>query len=538
MSTVAVYLLLSSLTFGQAPTGVYSFAGTVRNSVTEAPLRNALVELDLVQGSSLGTNSNAAESEKPLSKRTISGADGGFLFNGLPAGRYFCSAHRPDFTPETESDETGAEFVVPRPSGARAIVIRLTPYGAIQGHVVNQFEEPLESVRVTVRPLLTRHGKITVAQPIGILTTDNFGHFLLTRVPPGRYYVKVTGRDGGTETYAGDRSYRYAPWESFEGIYFAGAPDRTSATPIEVAPGSTVQTDFRVDLKPAFGIRGKLDGLNASEPESVIFELLQGNEPGEPQRALLDRVTGEFEILDVLPGSYRVRATQGAIRGEAGVTVDAADVGNLSIGLTPGVTITGSTILFARPNSGAGATVGGGCEVELVGRRDGDSYYAQISKVGGQFTIPGVFPGEYEVLIRCYGGYPRAARFGTLDLLSNPIVQISGAAAPPMEIELQQQGGSLKATLARELPPTAGVLAVPSSNTLTGSSVACLVPRDASHEVMLQDLAPGDYSVYGLSKCNDAEFREAEFLQSLSDGTIVRIEDGKSTSVRITRTSK
>ena len=543
MRRVTLCFLLASSAFGQAQTGPYSVSGIVRNAVSGEPVRNALVALERAPGAGLPTDLAVQGFGTPLSKSTISGTAGEFYFDGLPAGHYNCLASRPDFMPdfipENRSPRDPVAFVVPRSSADGLVQLNLTPYGAIQGNVVNQFGEPLEYVRVVVLSVVTWDGERTTSE-VASLRTNNLGQFLVTRVLPGRYYVKVAGRDGGTETHVGPEKMHYAPWESFAPAYFGGAPDRVSAAPIEVAAGSLVQTDFRVDLQRAFRIRGKLEGYRPRE--SVKFELLQGNEPGEPQRAEVDGVTGEFEIVDVLPGAYTLRATQDKTRGEVAATVAGADVGDNLIALAPGVPVNGSTHFVAALTPGVVAVSGGGqfgaaCSVDLREHRRRESEFVGIPQADGQFTIPDVFPGEYRVIIRCPGGFPLSASFGDIDLLTNPIITISKAAPPPIEIAFQPGGGSLKARFAGETPSGGAVLLAPLFPTFAGP-VLMGPMSDLPVEASFSGLAPGEYSVYGLSKFEDIEFRNTAFLQSLSGGTTVRIEDGKTTKVAIEKISR
>jgi hypothetical protein len=51
-------------------------------------------------------------------------------------------------------------------------------------------------------------------------------------------------------------------------------------------------------------------------------------------------------------------------------------------------------------------------------------------------------------------------------------------------------------------------------------------------------LAPGDYTAYAFSEWQQVEFRNPGFLQTLSGGESVRIEDGKETKVSITKVVK
>jgi hypothetical protein len=539
---MTLFFLVASSALGQALTGAYSVRGTVRNAVTGQAVRNAVVVLERVPDAKLPTEPVVENSGMPERKAAISGPGGEFHFDGLRAGQYHYLARRPDFMAEHESPQKPGVFVVPRSPSDGPIQLSLTPYGAIQGNVVNQFGEPVESALVIVLSAGIRDGERTTSQ-VARLQTYHRGHFQATQLPPGRYYVKVAGRDGGTETHLGPEKVHYAPWESFTPAYFGGAPDRASATPIEVAAGALVQADFRVNFERAFRIRGKIKDYRPSEP--VSFELLRGNEPGEPQRGVLDRVTGEFEILDVLPGAYTLRATQAETRDEVAVTVAGEDVVDISVALAPGVTVSGSTHFVSTSSPGASAVPDdvqflATCRVGLREHGHPDSERGAIPNGPSQFTIPDVFPGEYRVLINCYGGYAVSASFDGVDVLTNPIISISKGATPRIEISCQLGGGSLKARFAAEIPSEAAVLLAPSFPTFTGpvlSPVSVLGPT-FPRQAIFGGLAPGEYSVYGLLNSEEVEFRNPAVLQSLTGGKTVRIEDGKTTEVVIQKVSK
>jgi hypothetical protein len=125
--------------------------------------------------------------------------------------------------------------------------------------------------------------------------------------------------------------------------------------------------------------------------------------------------------------------------------------------------------------------------------------------------------------------------------LTNPIITISKGATPTIEVACQPGGGSLKARFAAETPSEGAVLLVPSFPAFTGPVLQhppFAVPATEPYEAIFSGLAPGQYSVYGLSKFEGVDFRDAAFLQSLSGGTTVRIEDGKTTEVVIEKISK
>jgi hypothetical protein len=543
MREAALFLFLPLSAFGQAQSFEYSIRGIVRNTVSKDPVGKALVVLERVPA--YYPDRRDGDPEVPQTKATLSGAGGEFTFDGLPAGNYTCEVYKPDLMaadPEDPGIQRSATIVVPRPPADGLVQLNLTPFGgAIRGKLVNQFGEPLENFMVVIYSLSNWDGERTMSE-LCRTWTDDLGAFLVTRVPSGKYYVKAVGRRGGTETHVGPDEMQYAPWESFLPVYFGQASELASAVPIQVSPGSIVRADFQLELQPAFRIHGILKRYLASE--TVTFELLQGSEPGEPHRAVLDAATGQFDILDVLPGTYTLRATQGKTRGEASVTVSGTDLGGVSISLLPALTVNGSV---HSVGVGRGAPAPSrvhtrreaGCSVNLREHRRLDSEFSGSAE-NGQFSIEGVFPGEYRAVIQCQGGYPVSATFGDADLLTNPIITLSSGAPPPVEIAFKPGGGTLNARFAERISSRAAVLLVPSFSATAGPVLESVFPALSANAagVTFSNLVPGDYLVYGLSHFEDAEFRNAAFLQSLSGGTPVRIEDGKTAEVTIAGVSK
>jgi uncharacterized protein (DUF2141 family) len=345
-----------------------------------------------------------------------------------------------------------------------------------------------------------------------------------------------------------------------------------SATPLQIEPGSTVSADFHLTLDPAFKIRGTL--ANAASG-TVTFDLLQGTEDVSASRTSLNSSTGRFEVQDVTPGKYILRATQDAkMRGETTVTVSESDVNDVSIALAPAVAVQGITRVVgaslkakqmpgfeaARAAAGAEAemvdamadqVIQANCNVSLHAHEGGAHSQsvpqrrmrnATDVQENGSFTIADVLPGVYAVRIQCFGGYPTSALAGGVDLLANPTLLIQpGAPPPPIEIQLKPGGGTLSGELkVQPLPQTTGVLLVPAFSNSTGPLVIPAFNQGSQEKITFTQpfLAPGDYTAYALSEWQLVEFRNPSFLQSLSGGESVRVEDGKEQKISITKVVK
>ncbi|MGA2144077.1 MAG: carboxypeptidase-like regulatory domain-containing protein [Bryobacteraceae bacterium] len=545
---------------GAQTEGTYSLSGSVLNSQTGEPVANALVtalrapspgELERLQrpGATLPDAAQALNF-----KTAFTGPGGEFQFTGLTGGQYNLQAQKPGFMVPSDPATTRPSFVELCVS-MTGVQVKLAPLGVIEGKIVDQYGDAIRNVnvRLIVANVIDGDRSESIRQT---KNTDDTGLFHFGNVAPGKYYVKLTGKAGGTYMYVGDNSSPlHDTWESFTPTYFGGS-DIGSAPAINIAAGTQARADFTLSLQPAFKVRGELKNFVAHE--TVTFELLQGNDDATPSRAALDGTTGKFEIEDLLPGSYTLRATQGQkARGEVAVTVKGEDVSGVALALSPPVTVTGTVrTIGASPNgkrrSAAVAdedvndddVLTPACSVSLKtpGHRTNVGQMGR-GDANGAFRIGTVFSGEYRVVLQCEGGYPVSVQSGDTDLLTNPRLTIQPGVAPALiEVALKPGGGMIEGKLkVNPLPAQAGVLLVPTFSATTGPVLTVAMhSEDATDESVFEhsSLAPGDYLAYAFSTFGDLEFRDPFFLESLTGGVSVHVEDGKSSEVTLTRLVK
>jgi hypothetical protein len=511
---LSFFLLVASCGGAQIPQGENTVSGTVQNSVTGQPIPNAVVYLDSPRGS-----------DHSPGKATRSGAAGEFRLSGIPNGSYIVRAIRPEF-----ADDTDIKLELPQPK-VSAISVPLTPLGIIETTVRNQYGEPLERVLIDILELRIKDGRRTL-RSVAKFHTDDQGRCTVTRISPGNYYVRVAGKPDGTYLHSGAERLIYDSWETFLPEYLGGVRDIADATTVAVAVGQRVRADFVLAVQPARRIRGKLSGYTGSEP--VNFELHHDNGPTEPNRAWLNRFTGQFEILDVLPGEYRLRVSQGRSRDEVAVKVGDGDLRGVTLALAPPTEIEVIEIRAAGSeiNRPPAAFVNEGCWVNLYEPWSADAFGGDRTYPGhASFRIEELYPGDYHVGIHCAGGYPVSATYGEVDLLTHPSLVVSARVSPPqIVIQFRPGGGTLRVRLTEAAPVGAGVLLVPALR-----PTRPLILEDAFEH---QNLIPGDYSVYALARLIDAEYFNPAFLASLQGGTQVHIEEGKTTEILLRSFSK
>lgn len=534
MPPILLLFVVSFSLIAQTPKGNYSLSGVVTNTQTGEPVKNALVTL--VEQPVFKTDGSPPARPTPSAPRSkLAGIGGEFQFDGLAEGQYRVTVEKPGFAPDRLSNKP-----IQLVSSMSGVSLNLSPYGVIEGKVVDQYGDPVRQANVIAVQVRIEDGRRVTLRNRSV-TTNDLGAFRLWNLAPGKFYVKAAGKSGGTYTYVADSSPLYAASESFAPIYSGGSYDLDSATPVEIAYASEAKADINVTLEPAFKIRGVLGNLIPYQ--TAKFELLRGVEDVSASRVSLNGSTGRFEIQDVTPGTYTLRATQNQkTRAEIIVTMNGRDVNDVALFLAPGVTV-GATVHTSGAPAAPHHPVEADDQVQGFNNRgavscnvalhpfgsNSEQVHMLAPDPGGDLIAQDILPGEYQVTLQCFGGYVTSATAGSADLLTNPRLTVQPGVAPPrIEITMTQGGGILKGKLVLDPAPAQPcILLVPSFSASTGPLLQPLFQMPGSQEgsnFQLPFLAPGDYTVYAFSQQNEIEFRNPTYLQTLSGGTHVKID--------------
>ncbi len=545
MYRIYLYFLLSLAVMAQGQTGPYSISGIVSNSATGEPVKNALVTLNF---QFMPRPEGGATARAPIPLRgpvsTLSGVGGDFVFSSLPEGRYSLAAQKPGFTFEP-SPTPG---MITLNSSLTNASLKLSPLGVIEGKVIDREGEVVPGVNVVAISVNIVDGmRITKSQRS--VSTNDVGGYRLWNLQRGKYYIKAAGRSGGTFNYIGDGTPAYdSSLGTFPPVYSGGAQDLDSATPVTIGPGTRARADIDVTREPSVRIRGVLS--NFEPTPAVKFELLRGEEDVSASRVLVNTATGKFEIEDVTPGTYLLRATQGTkARVEVPVTIGDRDLNNVSLPLSPGVTVkafvhsleTQLQPVTDRDDAAFDRSEPPGCQLSLRGSsRNSDGTYPFTQDSEGELKAENVLPGAYHLGLSCFAGYVLSALSGATDLLSHPTLIISPGVAPaPIDITVKDGGGAIEGKLIVDtVLPQPGVLLIPSSSATTGPVMASVYKSPAGLEFRFQNLSPGDYTLYAFSQRDEVEYRNPLFIQSLRGGTNVHVNENDDKELSIASISR
>jgi len=141
-------------------------------------------------------------------------------------------------------------------------------------------------------------------------------------------------------------------------------------------------------------------------------------------------------------------------------------------------------------------------------------------------------PGTYRIeATPNQQGYIASLRCGRTDLLREDLAVAAGAALPPIEVTLRNDGAQLNVSVLDENQRRAASVVIYSQEYPRRS---LLVQLDDTGSASRANLAPGTYSLIAVDDADDLEFRNPLAMQKyLGDATEVTLQPGDKTSVRV-----
>jgi hypothetical protein len=365
-----------------------SVEGRVTNAAGE-PLKGALVIL---------------AKTAPTALTLETGADGSFVFQDVPQGRYNLQVQRGGYV-----STPGSTLTVVAGQPITGIALKMTRAALIVGRVLDPDGDPVPNADVNVQ--VDELGDIESA----ISRAD--GTFVIGGLKAGAYYLRATERP---EPAAYGREI-CGPKEAFVATYYPGAIDESKATLVRVEAGTELRNlDIHMRKARVFRVAGKVVRTDTGAPVGNTGVMMMEDDAGT-NRSQITPGDGSFEFLRVPPGKYTVseyQTGQSATNfvGHVAVAIANDDVEGLLLKVGPGLEISGHIRI-----DGTGAA--SGMNVDLLpatrrwrasrGNRD-DGVVAS----DGSFAFHDIDPEGYTVTIRNQpaGAYIKSIRFGDADI--------------------------------------------------------------------------------------------------------------------------
>ena len=290
--------------------GAYRIAGMVISKTDGHPLARARVAI-----------TDARNSRK--SQFVITGEDGKFAFDQLPAGKYSLAGAKRGFISAfyDQHEQFSTAIVTGAGVDTESLILKLAPNAVILGRVLDEAGEPVRGAHVTLYADNHQQGRDQILTA-GNAQTNDLGAYEFPSLSPGTYFLSVSatpwyathpppssaaqsgsGTGGNSET-AVDRSLDVA----YPLTYYPDATEADSAAPIPIAGGERLQIDFQLSPAPALRLRFHVPGdaqhgysfpqFEQSTFDGFTFVQTTGDDMVSP---------GVVEINGLPAGHYNVR---------------------------------------------------------------------------------------------------------------------------------------------------------------------------------------------------------------------------------------
>jgi hypothetical protein len=535
--------------------------GVVRNAATGDPVARALVQI-----------------EGDADTGTLTNGDGQFEIPGVAAGPQTIRVAKPGFRDRPyATEEAGLQAEGPAHSVLLAaqmpeLEFALAPDCAIRGHIELSTGDPADGINLTLLKQVVRFGRTVWAQ-IANTRSNGDGAYRFGGLPDGVYIVSTQPAlesEPAVSVVAAGSAARVAR-SGYPSVYYPDARDLAGASRIRVSAGSTADTNFNLTLEPFYpvtavdaaqtsaggaGKTGTQSSYTASVMDASGHLLAYAAQYDEGTHSLQANLPDGTYVL-VVRGFPRPQAMQidgpigfsrefrrgNALAGTVEFTVAGHPVTGLRfpLGPPPAATIH-LRFLHSTSNPVAGGSAidpfsfnidpAGGIPMnsgEGIWSMDVEPDAITFTAQPGAYWLSGYMPRK--------GVCAGALTAGSFNLAREPLVLSPANPAPPMELDLRDDCGTLTLSLpgiqAAFVPgeePFYTVYVVPDFDTVTDIPPMTMHPSSGP-TLTIDGLTPGSYHVYTFDSPVHLEYRNPAALPN--SGQQVTVSSGTTTSLTV-----
>ena len=490
---------------------VYKVAGTVINSVTGRPIPRVLVTLN-----------------GPIERAMLTGTEGEFFFDKLPAGNVELRVRKPGFFRLGKIGDDSPPIPVRVGPETENVTVKLDPEAVITGTITGKNEEPVDQALVDVLQWQVIEGRRRLNSINKTVQSDEDGNFRIAGLAPGRYYLSLKFQPFlhvmlGVPAGSANETYPAL-------IYFPGSEDAAGATPLDLTAGQHLDVSFTLKTVPSFRVAGVItNGGNGKQLNSPMLADEFGQVLFQADR--FDAQHGTFEFRTVPAGAYWLQYGAVDENGQySGSRRKLTIQGNLlDLRLTVPRAIDIPVVMhteFGRPEDLRGQCAqfapGGAMEpsdcsnfpaahIQLSSidfRNEG--YFSEAGPLKAGMFIRRVIPGSYIAhVLPIFGGYVYSVRCGELDLLREPLVVPESGPVPPIEVVLRDDSATLTIQLNTKKPMQQSFVLVFGTGVSTGPQIKTFLQGT---ELQAGPLPPGAYKIFAFDTPEEIDYADPDTL--------------------------
>jgi hypothetical protein len=457
--------------------------------------------------------------------------------------------------------------------------LELPATGSISGRILGEDGLPAARVQVLLFENSWESGRARLGLKQSAITDDR-GEYRLFFLPPGRYFLGARredprkrtisfrryGQEPGTETIAeapvivrtneaGDSIE-----ETFVTVYYGGNTDPSSARPINVESGASVNgADILLtggQLR-AFHIRGVVVDANGTPaPKVTLRAIPRVWSPSIVAPGVTSDSQGKFDIAGVPPGLYVIRGTGATLSAISEVEVRNDNLEGVRLVVTAGGNSTGTIVVEGKTASGHPPPDISTLRVFLVPDHPMLALATGGPIIGRGFTLFGIYPGDYRVIVSPLNRVPlgppylplapippalqnlyiKSIRMGGEDLLERG-AHLQSQPTREIEVVLGAGGGAIEGTVvdSGQQPVPNAVLALVPAPALRGRlDLFRSATSDLQGKFRLTGLAPGEYRLFAWKFIEAGRWHDPQFLSTVETrGRSLRISENGTETVEL-----
>lgn len=489
--------------------------GTVSNKLTGAPVKGAHVIY-------VRTGSEANQ-QSPISSDTD--AAGHFSLQ-LPAGSYRLWVERNGYARQTYGALSpageGSTLALAPGQQLHDVAFQVVPLGAIAGRVLDEDGEPIQGVGVQVLRFNYANGHRQLISIAGSTSNDR-GEYRVFGLLAGRYLLLASLPNGPMSRPMEAAALVPEVQDPFAPLYYPGAPDVDSASPVSLGEGSELaDIDFHLRKVRASTVRGRLVGAMDKLSSGQIQVVLAHNENGVASYidripGVVDANTGRFEIRGVSPGSYFIVASQLSTRpfgGRIPIEISAAAAPEqVAVPLSPAYDILGTVEVEGAPRGSMPNFI-----VRLLpaeGLALGPQPWSKVAS-DGSIRLAGVTPGLWKIQIDSLPEdlWIKAESFAGNEVPAGEF-NATESTRSQLRIVLATGGAQISGTVTIDGQPSqATVVLAPTAPELRAFHQLYRVTHASEHGTFtIKGVRPGSYKLFAFQEIEPFAWFDPELLQ-------------------------
>jgi hypothetical protein len=496
---------------------------------------------------------------------TTTDRDGVFTFKDIAAGSYTVRVQKEGFFGKPEGgvyQPTAAINVRVLPKETANANLSMAPGAILGGRIYDANGQVMSNANVQIFTVAYAFGHAVLA-PLVAKVTDDRGEYRLFWVPPGDYYLAVTPRPPAPTPGVPASTLTVK-------TFYPGVTDIGQARLVSIRGGEDMGgMNIGIQAARAFKVSGQISSLlpppappqlGAPGVNGAVLMLLNRDHAAPDDggtRAAgtvpLLPTTGQFELANVLPGSYELfaRVSDPSVAsagappfawGRARFEVRENDVSNISITVPPSLEVRGTVA------SAGAAKIPPNTRVTLLpadAARKHPAYQLVFTRSGlvapdGGFSVPAVLEGHYRVAgvaglgPDLYLADVRQGAMSVFDLGFN----ISARSNDPIQLVVGSGAGTVEGVV-RESPlkgfPGANVVLVPEASRRENLALYFPTTSDASGRFVIRGVPPGDYKLFAWESIPPFAYQNSAFMARHEErGWVVHVGQGGTSNSEVT----